>query len=313
MNICIHSKGYGAELFSHFPFNYLKKHLEGLGHSVVHTLDADVCIFIDHSFGDDKVPRDRRDILILMECEMIDPWSYKKRHDFFDRILTYSTRLLTDDRYVKYYYPIIIDRNTIYPVKTKNICMIARNKFCVHPHELYSKRIKVASALKADIYGHGWDKPNLSMASLMHLCSRPIRVLRNPRKALFALGRILNIPRLHTQGPVANKIGILSNYKFAICFENSISPGYVSEKIWDCLNARTVPIYLGSDDVRGVVPEDCYVDASKFKSLSELKYYLDNMGYLDYYGYLVRINRLMKTEIPHSVENFCKIVEGELL
>lgn len=34
-------------------------------------------------------------------------------------------------------------------------------------------------------------------------------------------------------------------YKFCIAIENSISPDYVSEKIWHGLTAGCIPVYLG--------------------------------------------------------------------
>ena len=50
-------------------------------------------------------------------------------------------------------------------------------------------------------------------------------------------------------GPVDDKIGFCSGYKFNIAFENSSSPGYVTEKIMEAYVARTVPIYYGDPTV----------------------------------------------------------------
>lgn len=44
---------------------------------------------------------------------------------------------------------------------------------------------------------------------------------------------------------VTNKIKWQSDYKFTIAFENSITPGYVTEKLIDAYAAGTVPIYMG--------------------------------------------------------------------
>ena len=37
----------------------------------------------------------------------------------------------------------------------------------------------------------------------------------------------------------------ISNYQFYLAFENTIEPGYVTEKVYDALLAGTVPVYLG--------------------------------------------------------------------
>jgi len=42
-----------------------------------------------------------------------------------------------------------------------------------------------------------------------------------------------------------NKSLYLRQYKFNICPENSISKGYVTEKIFECLNSGCIPIYNG--------------------------------------------------------------------
>ena len=46
-------------------------------------------------------------------------------------------------------------------------------------------------------------------------------------------------------GPVADKLSFISQYKFNIAFENTSSPGYVTEKVMEPFAAYTVPIYWG--------------------------------------------------------------------
>lgn len=45
-----------------------------------------------------------------------------------------------------------------------------------------------------------------------------------------------------------NKYEFLTQYKFNICPENSNSPGYVTEKIFQAFEAGCIPIYWGSDN-----------------------------------------------------------------
>jgi hypothetical protein len=45
------------------------------------------------------------------------------------------------------------------------------------------------------------------------------------------------------------KIQFLNSFKFNMCFENSSHPGYATEKLYEALCAKTVPIYWGSPTI----------------------------------------------------------------
>lgn len=93
----------------------------------------------------------------------------------------------------------------------------------LHTAERYRIRLDSAMAWTqwVDVYGHGWppDLPNY-------------------------------------RGPVVSKQWTLRNYRFALVFENQLQPGYVTEKLLDCFEAGTVPIYWGAPDVLSDVPKD---------------------------------------------------------
>ncbi|HUZ92723.1 MAG TPA: glycosyltransferase family 10 [Candidatus Paceibacterota bacterium] len=93
-----------------------------------------------------------------------------------------------------------------------------------------------------------------------------------------------------------DKFSIMAGYKFAICFENSKFNGYVSEKIFDCLMAGVVPVYLGAPDITDYVPADCFIDMRKFKSYSELEDYLRAMSEANRKKYLENIARYLNKE-----------------
>lgn len=48
---------------------------------------------------------------------------------------------------------------------------------------------------------------------------------------------------------VQAKIKFLNSFKFNLCFENSSYPGYATEKLYEALCAKTVPIYWGSPTI----------------------------------------------------------------
>lgn len=67
---------------------------------------------------------------------------------------------------------------------------------------------------------------------------------------------------------------VMSNYRFAICYENISYPGYVTEKIIDCFVAGVIPIYLGAPDIADFIPSNLFIDASKFKAPQFLREHL---------------------------------------
>ena len=80
-------------------------------------------------------------------------------------------------------------------------------------------------------------------------------------------------------GRVTNKKKFLSNYKFSICFENSKTAGYISEKLVDSFKAGTIPIYYGDDTVLELLNNRSYIhvkDEDDFKEKIELIKKIDN-------------------------------------
>src|ERR1035437_3696472 len=75
----------------------------------------------------------------------------------------------------------------------------------------------------------------------------------------------------------AYKHEILKNYQYGLCFENTIFPGYITEKIFDCILCGTIPIYFGAPDISEFIPPAVFIDFKKFSSFKELEHYLTNL------------------------------------
>lgn len=122
--------------------------------------------------------------------------------------------------------------------------------------ELYSKRIEVLAVLSkygsVDLYGRGWERW-WSRNSMWFPYWRHRRTLMSIYK-----------------GACASKYEVLSQYEFALCFENMAMKGYVTEKVFDCLYAGTVPLYLGAKDITDLIPENAYIDCRKFTTWEEM-------------------------------------------
>jgi len=51
-------------------------------------------------------------------------------------------------------------------------------------------------------------------------------------------------------------LNLLQEYKFVLCIENSYSDGYITEKIFNCLYANTIPLYMGSTKILDYINKD---------------------------------------------------------
>lgn len=100
-----------------------------------------------------------------------------------------------------------------------------------------------------DLYGRGWGEASSALS----------------RRAVEAVER-----SYRGEIPPLDKVRTLAKYQFALCFENTSFPGYITEKIFDALAAGCIPVYRGAPDIGHAVPADAFIDASGIDSLGEL-------------------------------------------
>lgn len=79
------------------------------------------------------------------------------------------------------------------------------------------------------------------------------------------------------RGTVASKGDALSPYRFSLVIENTSFDGYISEKLYDCWFAGTIPVYLGAPDVSARLPQGSYVDVRDYTGMDELEAALRTM------------------------------------
>lgn len=88
-------------------------------------------------------------------------------------------------------------------------------------------------------------------------------------------GKSHNNCRIRRDMGRGTKIAILSRYFFNFAFENTNSPDYVTEKVFDALVAGTVPVYMGAPNIDEYLPaRKCIIKAADFGSANELARYL---------------------------------------
>lgn len=69
---------------------------------------------------------------------------------------------------------------------------------------------------------------------------------------------------------VDDKLAFLQQYKFSIAFENSMHPGYTTEKLMQALVAQTIPIYWGNPLAHLDFNPKAYINCHDFGSFAEV-------------------------------------------
>ncbi len=209
----------------------------------------------------------------------------KKLLNYYKYIITWNKDLVDDKR--------IFWNNISYIMKPefgqipfkerKLLVAIYSNKSSNIKLELYSLRRELFRyfedyANQFDLYGYGWSAEEFK----------------------------------NYRGIVDDKAGIYHTYRFAVAFENEKDvAGYVTEKIFDCINAGVVPIYYGASDICEYVPEDVFIDYRKFGDIGKLHRFLEQMDE-DTWGNYIKAGRkylaLGQTDMV-GVETYCRCLE----
>lgn len=109
------------------------------------------------------------------------------------------------------------------------------------------------------------------------------------------------------QGPCSSKFEILQQYTFCLCFENMAMNGYITEKIFDCLYAGTIPLYLGAPDILEYIPEEVFIDCRKFTSWIEMWKELSAMSDGEIYSMKEAGRKFLQSE---KAERFYNSIEN---
>ena len=172
----------------------------------------------------------------------------------------------------------------------KFLAAVYSNKMIRHPKALYEERLRAFRFFSTkpegfDLYGVGWGR---SRHSFVKKCYK---------------------------GECASKREALKNYKFTICFENARYPGLITEKIFDCFAAGTVPIYYGAPNVERYIPKACFVDFRDFEDYETLYRHLVGMTDEHYQDYLKAAVEFLKSDAylqftsTHFAELVCEQIQ----
>jgi hypothetical protein len=227
-------------------------------------------------------------VLFLFEPRVVVPGQYQPEvWKYFGRIFTFCDDLIEKFGFTRMFIP---QGQSHLPGLTpfgerKLMTLINSNKYSFVEGELYSLRRRAirffeASPLEFDLYGVGWgNNPFFAF----QLISYARMALAHRQLLSFMLDAFKSLKRYSSyRGTVVDKIKALDYYKFCICFENEACDGYITEKIFDCLFAGTVPIYLGAPNVERYIPGETFIDMRAFSDFSTLGVYLNGMSEEDF-------------------------------
>ena len=285
-----------SEKYNYRWSNYLKKMIEEDG-GEIHTFDilpfekADAILCFDNIYF-----QNNRFFLELFKCDKLGctthieyepPSANCKIHsddgllklsNIFKSLITYNDNVINNDTIVKGCIGDFFSKEQKYNndfKKRKLLTMITNNRtnlnlFERHPNELYSERKNAVAYFQEkcpndfDLYGDNWPDD-------LKKCW--VKKLTREEKAKY-----------------------LSNYKFIISYDSICKQnGYISEKIFDCFNAKVVPVYWGADNVTDYIPQDCFIDRRKFSSYDELYDFLNKMTEKEYEKYIKAIEKYLKS------------------
>ncbi len=241
-----------------------------------------VCMNIPNHFYRDYRPRclpKEKMVLFMWEPYIRLRKMYNQNlRDCFSKIYTWDDGLVDGVKYFKFYYPVLRPMiSELVPFEEKKFCTLVTgyvndpDKYPgEYPNELYSERLKAQEFFEKvgeegfEVYGRGWEKA--------------------PATKSF-------------RGACRDKIQVIKNYRFSICYENCQGEkGYISEKIFDCFAAGNVPVYWGASNVTDYIPKDCFIDRRDFATLDDLYLFLKSMTKETYEGYLAHIRDYLASD-----------------
>jgi alpha(1,3/1,4) fucosyltransferase len=281
-----------------------------------------------------RLAKERSDTVLsayfAMECPIVEPRMYKElrtAQNYFKRIFSWSDSGSLE-RFVggplrceRFHWMQSFDdvHDEIWQqTDRKFLVMINANKLPrVYWQELYTERMKAVEYFsrynEVDLYGKGWESPSIRVGRT--------RVPYTLKRVQYSLQKkwdkirpdpLLVAARKAYRGVAESKSRTIGQYKFALCFENSILKGWITEKIFDCFFAGTVPIYWGEPEIEKYIPEECYIDMRKFNSYEDLRAFLHSLSEDDIRNYKESARAFLRSPAfyPFSQTAFAELIRG---
>jgi len=318
------TKGGDLDFFYRVKNKFKELNYEVGTQDVVNEKTADYIISLD--FRNDFKKNKGKNILIALESIAALPQTFKPNYlKKFDYVFTWNEDFIDNIKVFPLNYSYILDPLDFidFDDKKKLICNFSANKFSNHRYELYSERIKAIEYFnlnhpsRFDLFGFGWEQsfnyPNIYNFFKILNKTKFLRGLKKLIQYSGIFNQIIYTKYLVYKGSVDSKLDILKHYKFSICYENILNiNGYLTEKIFDCFKAGVIPIYLGANNIKDIIPSNTFIDKREFESYYELYNFINNMSAKRYREYMTNIkaflnsSKIDKFKSENSADYFVK-------
>jgi len=251
--------------------------------------------------------------LIIFECPVIKPENWvKKNHRYFSKIFTWNDAWVDNKKYFHFHWPQNkngMRKKFISFKKKRFLTLINAHKTNYLPDELYSLRIAAIRYFEKthpqdfDLYGVGWGRP-LSLKFAYSSLKRGFNFFNFLKDYCQSLKGFPSY-----KGQVDDKYATLSQYKFALCFENMKNiDGYITEKIFDCFKAGCVPVYFGAKNITHYIPKQTFIDFRNFRNFDDLYNFLKIIREGEYNDYLKNIRNFLNSKSMNQwyYQSFCR-------
>jgi alpha(1,3/1,4) fucosyltransferase len=257
----------------------------------------------------------------LYEDPLVRPINGDAQHlRRYQRVFTSNENLVDNQHTLRLAYPNSLNVESVLGFDQRDLfcVMIASNKALLHEdgRGLHAARVAAIRFFEStapalfSLYGRGWDKPAVLPGSLGRIKKRLYEW-----QSVWMPGTVEKNPFPSFRGSVDHKSEVLERTKFSICYENSRgAPGYVTEKIFDCLRSGTVPVYIGNMGRVNVIPESAFINRDHFSSDAELLSFLQSVTAIQYANFQKAAQDYLNSDAAKafSNENFCAVLTQEI-
>jgi hypothetical protein len=183
-------------------------------------------------------------ILVAFEPSVVQPVNWDMTlHDLFDAVITWHDGWAWGERYQKLHFPLPAEfppLNALPFSERRLLTHMSSNKRSPNPGELYTMRLQAIDWFQTNApddfhyYGTGW-----------------------PDAPCYG-------------GAPTHKGEVFPQHKFALVIENEAAPGWITEKLYDCIRCGVVPIYWGAPNVAKYVDPAAFINLRQYQSYEHL-------------------------------------------
>ena len=261
----------------------------------------------------------------------------KSNHAPFDRIFTYDYTLADGEKYIHHYFAIDLNEYPPFPKITESVfrkrklivLMAGMFQFIKPPassHSLLYQRYQTLKwfgkhmPFQFDFFSRTIGGNSHSFWGLGVLQRLLPQIITQRLSTLVSNHRLQTLEALNLGAvPPLEKLAVIGAYRFVICYENTKLSGYISEKIFDCLFAGCVPVYLGEPNIQQFIPNTCFIDRRQFASDAALAKFLMEMSYGDYARYIAAMHSFIvgverhKFGSDENAQRVTKVIISDML